>query len=228
MSSSVAAVLSTTPSRRGRHFATQGLRSDRGAGDTACGKILPFLLDATDREFEPTPQVWKLVRYSESTEGILYAVAQQMPDASSLDDFRLYLTARDDYERSQIVETTYQKLGEEYATERSNPVRIMTIRAAKGLTAPVVFIPGLESGILPSTRAQGRPRLLEEEARLLYVAINRATTACFMSLSQFRTVNGQRSRQGPSSLVQHLGLTLEPRESGLDQVEASTVARALE
>ena len=68
--------------------------------------------------------------------------------------------------------------------EEENSVKLMTIHAAKGLEFPVVFIPRLEEGILPYHKTLEDLRELEEERRLLYVAITRAKDLLFMTYTK--------------------------------------------
>ena len=65
-------------------------------------------------------------------------------------------------------------------------VTLMTIHAAKGLEFGTVFIVGLEENIFPSQMSVGSPRDLEEERRLLYVAITRAERHCYLSWAHTR------------------------------------------
>ncbi len=66
-------------------------------------------------------------------------------------------------------------------------VKLMTIHAAKGLEFPVVFVVGLEENIFPLARAKFEPKEMEEERRLMYVAITRAKDILFLSLAKSRT-----------------------------------------
>ncbi len=70
-------------------------------------------------------------------------------------------------------------------------VTMMTIHAAKGLEFPVVFIVGMEENIFPSAMSQGSSRELEEERRLLYVAITRAEKHCYLSWAHSRWMYGK-------------------------------------
>ncbi len=69
-------------------------------------------------------------------------------------------------------------------------VTLMTIHAAKGLEFPCVFVTGLEDDILPMDKSQGNPRALEEERRLLYVAMTRAMERCYLSYARNRSKYG--------------------------------------
>lgn len=70
-------------------------------------------------------------------------------------------------------------------------VTLMTIHSAKGLEFPTVFVVGLEENIFPSLMSVGTPRELEEERRLLYVAITRAEKHCFLSWAHSRWQYGK-------------------------------------
>ena len=69
--------------------------------------------------------------------------------------------------------------------EDTNKVKIMTIHASKGLEFPIVFIPAVEEGTLPSFRATTLDQL-EEERRLFYVAVTRAEKHCLISYTRQR------------------------------------------
>ena len=68
----------------------------------------------------------------------------------------------------------------------SGRVSLMTIHSSKGLEFPTVFVVGLEENIFPSPRSSSSPRELEEERRLLYVAITRAEKHCFLTCARQR------------------------------------------
>lgn len=68
----------------------------------------------------------------------------------------------------------------------SGRVSMMTIHSSKGLEFPTVFVVGLEENIFPSPRSSSSPRELEEERRLLYVAITRAERHCFLTCARQR------------------------------------------
>ncbi len=70
-------------------------------------------------------------------------------------------------------------------------VTLMTIHSAKGLEFPTVFVVGLEENIFPSLMSVGTPREIEEERRLLYVAITRAEKHCFLSWAHSRWQYGK-------------------------------------
>ncbi|MNN45283.1 DNA helicase II [compost metagenome] len=68
---------------------------------------------------------------------------------------------------------------------------MMTVHSAKGLEFDVVFITGLEEGLFPHENSMMDPDGLEEERRLMYVAITRARKRLFMSFAQSRVLHGQ-------------------------------------
>ena len=89
----------------------------------------------------------------------------------------------------------------------------MTIHSAKGLEFPVVFLPGLEEGILPHSRSLLDRMNLEEERRLAYVAITRTKEKLFLSFAIHRLLFGHRSQSQPSRFLSDIPLSLlEKRE----------------
>jgi DNA helicase-2/ATP-dependent DNA helicase PcrA len=85
-------------------------------------------------------------------------------------------------------------------------VTLMTLHAAKGLEFPVVFILGLEHGLIPHERADrdaGR-RDLEEERRLLFVGMTRARERLFLTQTRDRSFRGRTARTIPSEFLSEL------------------------
>ena len=81
--------------------------------------------------------------------------------------------------------------GENQAGEGADAVQLMTVHAAKGLEFDAVFITGLEEGLFPHENSIGEAAGLEEERRLMYVAITRARERLYLSFSQTRMLHGQ-------------------------------------
>ena len=85
--------------------------------------------------------------------------------------------------------------------DENDKVVLMTIHAAKGLEFPTVFIVGLEENIFPSPMCTNSMRELEEERRLLYVAITRAEKHCIMTCAQNRFRYGRMEYDTPSRFI---------------------------
>lgn len=103
----------------------------------------------------------------------------------------------------------------EMARIKAERVHIMTLHAAKGLEFKMVFLPGLEEGLLPLNRTQlfgaetadsseDRGEAREEERRLLYVGITRASEAVFCSHAKQRVLYGRTLELTPSSFLRGL------------------------
>lgn len=85
-------------------------------------------------------------------------------------------------------------------------VTLMTLHAAKGLEFPVVFIVGMEEGILPHARVyEAGPAELEEERRLAYVGMTRAREELHLTYAQSRLQFGQRSYNPMSRFITDMG-----------------------
>lgn len=80
-------------------------------------------------------------------------------------------------------------------------VSLMTIHSAKGLEFPFVFIVGLEENLFPSTLSLGSQREIEEERRLLYVAITRAERRCILTSAKNRWRYGHVESNRPSRFL---------------------------
>lgn len=83
-------------------------------------------------------------------------------------------------------------------------VSLMTVHAAKGLEFPTVFVVGLEENIFPSPLSAASLRELEEERRLLYVAITRAEKHCILTNAKNRWRYGKMEFDNPSRFIDEL------------------------
>ena len=99
-----------------------------------------------------------------------------------------------------LSEVSLQTDQDENIADTTERVTLMTVHAAKGLEFPVVFIVGLEENLFPSQFAV-KPAEVEEERRLLYVAITRAEEQCQISYARQRFRNGSFSFASPSRFL---------------------------
>jgi DNA helicase-2/ATP-dependent DNA helicase PcrA len=113
--------------------------------------------------------------------------------------------------------------------DKENRVSLMTLHCAKGLEFPVVFIVGMEEGLLPHYRRGEEIEDLEEERRLCYVGITRAKERLFLSRAEKRSTFGVGRANLPSRFLDELPMDLikwEEREgkmeSGEDGMEYQT------
>jgi DNA helicase-2/ATP-dependent DNA helicase PcrA len=85
--------------------------------------------------------------------------------------------------------------------ERADAVSLITLHAAKGLEFPVVFIVGMEDGVMPHSRSFDDPERMEEERRLCYVGITRAKQLLHFSYAARRNVFGGVTANAPSRFL---------------------------
>lgn len=104
--------------------------------------------------------------------------------------------------------------GEHQAGDSDDAVQLMTVHSAKGLEFTAVFIVGLEQGLFPHENAMLERDGLEEERRLMYVAITRARQRLYLCHAQTRMLHGQTRYCLPSAFLDELPNALLQR---LDQ-----------
>jgi len=88
--------------------------------------------------------------------------------------------------------------------ERVNAPTLLTLHMAKGLEFPVVFIVGLEEGLLPHSRSFDDPEEMEEERRLCYVGITRAKERLYLVYAFRRTMRGMSEVSIPSRFLRDI------------------------
>ncbi len=98
--------------------------------------------------------------------------------------------------------------GDNQAQAGQDAVQLMTVHSSKGLEFKAVFITGLEEGLFPHENSLNEDKGLEEERRLMYVAITRARDRLYISHTQSRMLHGQVRYNLPSRFLEEL-----PKES---------------
>lgn len=126
---------------------------------------------------------------------------EDMEDHVSLSDFLQEVSLLTDLESDADVDTP--------------KVSLMTIHSAKGLEFPTVFVVGLEENIFPSPMCVNSMRELEEERRLLYVAVTRAEKHCILTCAQNRFRYGRMEYDTPSRFLKDFDPKLIRMESGV-------------
>ncbi|MFC2058294.1 ATP-dependent helicase [Chloroflexota bacterium] len=98
---------------------------------------------------------------------------------------------------------------------KADSVTLITLHQAKGLEFPVVFIVGMEEGILPHIRSFPDPEQMEEERRLCYVGITRAKERVYLVHSIRRSLMGSSTQNPPSRFLNDIPphLTTSPRSA---------------
>jgi len=116
--------------------------------------------------------------------------------------------------------------GEHQAGEQDDALHLMTVHSAKGLEFHTVFITGLEQGLFPHQNSINTDGGLDEERRLMYVAITRARRRLYLSFAQSRMLHGQVSYGMASNFLRELpeGLLhwITPRVSARNRFESGS------
>lgn len=100
--------------------------------------------------------------------------------------------------------------GENQAQVGQDAVQLMTVHASKGLEFDIVFITGLEEDMFPHFRSKNDKKALQEERRLMYVAITRARKELYLTLAEERMLQGRTFSSYPSSFLTEIpGETLK-------------------
>jgi len=105
---------------------------------------------------------------------------------------------------TQFLSHASLEAGEHQATEGKEALQLMTVHAAKGLEFKVVFISGLEEGLCPHEQSFFENSGLEEERRLMYVAVTRARQRLYLSHAQSRMLHGKVRYGIPSRFLEEI------------------------
>lgn len=110
-------------------------------------------------------------------------------------------------------------------SDNQNYVSLMTVHSAKGLEFPNVFVVGMEENIFPNQMCMGSKREMEEERRLLYVAITRAEKRCILTCAKNRFRFGKIEFGTPSRFIKDIDPSLILMEQANDNSFESNYSR---
>jgi DNA helicase-2/ATP-dependent DNA helicase PcrA len=116
----------------------------------------------------------------------------------------LFVHENEDDSLTSFLTHASLEAGEHQAGDQDDALHLMTVHAAKGLEFHTVFITGLEEGLFPHQNSQREDGGMDEERRLMYVAITRARRRLYMSFAQSRMMHGQVSYGMASSFLNEL------------------------
>lgn len=200
---------------------------------TALERIRAFTMAVVDWSGEDTlasrgPQLIQLFAlcYGQPVVDMWNSIVRSLPQEATLLEIRDILWADNDEQSAAGRRVVYERLDRDVPAEASLPprVRVMTMHKAKGLSAQVVFIPGLEEQVFPGQYRAPYTGLVLEAARLLYVSVTRARATCVVSFARNRTRFGHYTGHTPSRFIADFGKPLSDRTSGLSTSEAAEVA----
>lgn len=110
-----------------------------------------------------------------------------------------------------------------------NAVTLATVHSAKGLEFPIVFVVALEDGIFPSLRvSEENSDHMEEERRLMYVAVTRAQKRLFLSYAKSRFLYGETQYRTPSRFLCECGLVEKTAEYGDGRYSSERAFRGID
>jgi len=112
--------------------------------------------------------------------------------------------------------------GEHQAEAGADALQLMTVHSAKGLEFYAVFITGLEEGLFPHENSMTEAEGVEEERRLMYVALTRARRRLYLLLAQSRMLHGQTRYNVPSRFFRELPEALLSRVNHVRQVATAS------
>lgn len=183
------------------------LEALRGRRDASLVELLDAVLEETGylgylREGEEG----EVIERSENV-GQLRSVMEQYEEAGVSGDLATFLQ-----DVSLVADVDELEEGVEAVT-------LITLHAAKGLEFPVVFIVGMEEGLLPHVRAFDSQEALEEERRLAYVGITRAKDVLYLTRAQRRSGYAGLTANPPSRFLRDLpSEVVRPWRAGVDRV----------
>jgi len=202
------------------HDIVEKLKSDGSCGKSKITTLNEF--SAIVQNIEPTSLTSKALEHIiTKTNYISYIKNNDEPQEAQarLDNIKELLDAVDHFENTGTATITafldevalmQDKMSKQ--NRGAHAVSLMTLHAAKGLEFDLVILPGIEEGIIPTTRSLNSHDSVEEERRLLYVGITRAKEHLLITYTKHRYSYGQMIDQLPSPFLQEIPSRLIPHE----------------
>ena len=174
------------------------------------------------REVRESAGLAELARAVAERSGLLEYLESRPKERERADNLREFAAAAAEFEREHsaggdadletdavlaFLANAALEAGDERAEGgAAEAVNLMTVHSAKGLEFDAVFVAGLEEGVFPHARSleSGAASALEEERRLMYVAMTRARRELFLCLADERQLYGGISRNPPSRFLEEI------------------------
>jgi DNA helicase-2/ATP-dependent DNA helicase PcrA len=187
------------------------------AAARAGGKVTAFIgliesLRSTTKEL-PLPEIMEHVlqhsglvdHYKNETGAKKREAEERLENLNELiSSATLFVHENEDDSLTAFLTHASLESGEHQAGDSEDALHLMTVHAAKGLEFHTVFITGLEEGLFPHQNSQNVDGGLDEERRLMYVAITRARRRLYLTIAQSRMLHGQTSYSMASSFLREL------------------------
>src|SRR3989344_5233251 len=186
-----------------------------------------FLRLQAERETRPDMRLAELLYKISQESGYMDALADGTQEGETRqENVRELFTVAEKFRTMPLDEALHSFLEEvalssdtDEINADADAVQLMTVHSAKGLEFPVVFIVGLEEGVFPHSRSALSPQEMEEERRLMYVALTRAKEKLYLLYAETRMIFGNTQVNPPSRFLseipEHLTHETEKKSSGL-------------
>tara|TARA_Y100001960_G_scaffold314551_1_gene378902 strand:+ start:346 stop:2586 length:2241 start_codon:yes stop_codon:yes gene_type:complete len=116
----------------------------------------------------------------------------------------IYIQEVEDTSLTAFLAHAALEAGEHQSGDDQDAIQLMTVHSAKGLEFKSVFLSGLEEGLFPHDNSYNDTGGLEEERRLMYVALTRAQRRMYLSFAQSRMLHGQTRYNVPSRFLKEI------------------------
>ncbi len=180
----------------------------------SAGKVMAFAKMVRDWQEQPQASVQSALEIVLLDSGMQAVLDKAGPGSDQLENVNELISAAAEYDEAQPDGSLEEWLHQislvsdvDGVDESVGAVTLMTLHAAKGLEFKVVFVVGLEEGLLPHGRAvspTARPEEMEEERRLCFVGMTRAQERLIMSRARYRTLRGVTERMTESRFLEEL------------------------
>ncbi|RYG68401.1 hypothetical protein EON80_11745, partial [bacterium] len=166
-------------------------------------QLLDYL--SRDRDSESTDRVANVEEFVRAAEAFDLRLAEEIDETGESTEI---WGEEDPLRLGQFLSETALEGGTDKNPEDEDAVTLMTLHAAKGLEFPVVFLAGMEQGLLPHARAvfgdSASDEDLEEERRLMYVGLTRARKRAILTFAAQRTMHGRTETTTPSQFLDEI------------------------